>query len=126
MLLLEGLDSFVTAQIVASIVASTTNSCSGSPIRNRARRQPWPLRWGPRRPAHLARHVARERRALNLVVVGLISFVTVWTGLKALYFDQPFGTIRDYVTILLWGFGAQVALVAIAKGLDRVVAPRRS
>ncbi|MDQ4148496.1 MAG: hypothetical protein M3164_00630 [Actinomycetota bacterium] len=62
----------------------------------------------------------------RLVPLGL-ALVTLWTGLNLLYFDRPFGTVRDYVSILLWGFGVQAVLQLLAavllRALNRVVEP---
>ena len=48
---------------------------------------------------------AFQRFFANWWVLLALGAVTMWTGLTALYFDKAFGTLRDYVTILVWGFG---------------------
>jgi hypothetical protein len=68
-----------------------------------------------------ARRAALSRRLRNSLAFAAIAAVTVWTGLTALYFDKPFGTWRDYTAALVWGFGAQAALTALAGALDRII-----
>lgn len=71
-------------------------------------------------PTQRAADLANRRRVRNLAVLAVLAGVTLWTGLTALYFDKAFGTFRDYGNVLLWGFGAQVALEGIAAGVDRL------
>jgi hypothetical protein len=75
-------------------------------------------------PADIAREIAQRRRLRNALVFLGLALVTLWTGLTALYFDKPFGTPRDYLTMLAWGFGAQAGLAALAVAVDRVVSQR--
>jgi hypothetical protein len=80
---------------------------------------PSALRRALEQPATAAARVARQRLARNVIVLAVLGAATLWTGLTLLYFDKPFGTGRDYVNALLWGFGAQVALEGIAAAIDR-------
>jgi hypothetical protein len=72
--------------------------------------------------AATAHRIARTRRLRNGLAFTVIAGVTLWTGLAALYFDQAFGTWRDYVAIAVWGFSAQAGLTVLAGALDRVIA----
>jgi hypothetical protein len=74
----------------------------------------------------IARQIAGTRRRRNLLALLVLATITVFTGLTLLYFDRPFGTLRDYVAIMAWGFGAQAALEALVGGLDRLVGGGRS
>lgn len=71
-----------------------------------------------------ARRVGRHRWVANALVVAAIAVVTLWTGLTALYFGKPFGAATDYISILVWGFGAQAGLTALATALDGILAGR--
>jgi hypothetical protein len=45
--------------------------------------------------------------------------IAVFTGLKELYFDQSFGTLRDYLTAFFWGIGAKALLDAVTNVITR-------
>ena len=72
-------------------------------------------------PVEQAHRIAGQRLLRNLVVLLAIAVVTIWAGLTALYFDKAFGSPRDYVTILLWGFTAQTVLTSLSTALDVVI-----
>jgi len=63
-----------------------------------------------------------RRRLLNvdLAYIALSLLVAVNTGLGQLYYDKPFGTLRDYLNVLLWGFAAQTLLSAFTAGLQHL------
>jgi hypothetical protein len=65
--------------------------------------------------------IGRIRLVDNTLLVVLLAGVTLWSGLVALYFGRPWGTVIDYGTALVWGFGAQAALQSLATGLDVLV-----
>jgi hypothetical protein len=71
-------------------------------------------------PAAEAERIKRWRQFVNLIVVLVLGLAALWTGLTTLYFDKPFGTVRDYLNVLLWGFGVQVVLEGITAGVDRL------
>jgi hypothetical protein len=50
---------------------------------------------------------------------GLFALFTVWTGLVALYFGRPWGSIVDYGTAFVWGLGIQLLLQLVAGRLVR-------
>lgn len=77
-------------------------------------------------PSEIARAIAAQRRLRNVLVFLSLAVVTLWTGLTTLYFNKPFGTARDYLTLLAWGFGAQAGLEALATAVDRVIARGRT
>jgi hypothetical protein len=62
---------------------------------------------------------ARSRRAEVLIAV-LAFLIAVYTGLKAEYFDQPFGTWRDYADIVVWAVAAGTLSDLLLKALDRL------
>lgn len=78
----------------------------------------------PSRPAGAARARARDRwrSAIALSATGLVA---TWSGLEVLYFDQAFGTPRDYVGIFVWGFALQAALTVVVDRLAPRVAAAR-
>jgi hypothetical protein len=83
-----------------------------------------PHNWDAAREAAagMVRRIALSRRLRNALAFLAIAAVTVWTGLTALYFDQPFGTWRDYAAILVWAFAAQAGLTVLAGALDKIIA----
>lgn len=84
---------------------------------------PSELRWSLDRdesPRQAASRIAQRRRVRNVVVLALVAFVALSTGLTTLYFDKPFGTPRDYVAALLWGFTVQATLETVAAAVDRL------
>jgi hypothetical protein len=75
----------------------------------------------PVQPVRAARRVGRNRLVDNVAVLIVTAVVTVWTGLAALYFGQPWGSVVDYGGALVWGFGVHAALQALSAGLDVLV-----
>ena len=71
-------------------------------------------------PAEEAAAEAKKRRKRNTMILCILAIVALWAGLVANYFDKPFGTPRDYLTILVWGFAAQTTLEALAAAADRL------
>jgi hypothetical protein len=57
----------------------------------------------------------RRDRALGL----LPYILALLTGLSQNYFGQNFGTVADYVKLILWAFGAKVAVDVLAGGMER-------
>lgn len=70
-------------------------------------------------PAGDAATVRLRRRLRNILALAVLGFTALWTGLTTLYFDKPFGTVRDYIGALLWGATVQATLVGLAAGVDR-------
>lgn len=70
-------------------------------------------------PAGDAATVRFRRRLRNVLALAVLGFTALWTGLTTLYFDKPFGTVRDYIGALLWRATVQATLVGFAAGVDR-------
>lgn len=51
----------------------------------------------------------------------LALLVAVGTGLIKLYAGKPFGSGSDYLTAVLWGFGAKAGFDVLLSGIDRLV-----
>ena len=66
------------------------------------------------------KHYRNMRRNADVAFIVVAFVIAVNTGLSQLYYDKPFGTARDYVNALLWGFGTQTALSAFTTGLQRL------
>ncbi|MEK6321253.1 MAG: hypothetical protein AABN33_06165 [Acidobacteriota bacterium] len=49
----------------------------------------------------------------------LAFIIAVVTGLNQFYLNKPFGTIQDYVNVLLWGFGLKAALDVMNGAIER-------
>lgn len=106
----SGRGNWVGAAIAKGLETTATGSALERILTEQA---PWPTQATPK-------FGARRRRRNGLVFLGL-SVLTMWSGLNLLYFDRPFGTVRDYLTILLWGFGAQAVLEVTATALRRAL-----
>jgi hypothetical protein len=68
----------------------------------------------PPDPAERARAVREVIKRNDRIVKGVAVVVAVTSGLTALYFGKPFGTLTDYFSALLWGFTATTAIDALA------------
>jgi hypothetical protein len=75
-------------------------------------------------PLRRLRRVAAARWTGNLLVLLVTVAVTVVSGLALWYDDKPFGTLPQYLTLLLWGFTAQAALTSLAAALDPLLERR--
>jgi hypothetical protein len=54
-----------------------------------------------------------------LLLLGAIA-LSVWGALTTLYFDEPFGTLRDYVSLVVWAVGTGAALDLVNRALARL------
>lgn len=52
---------------------------------------------------------------VDWVLAGFAVLLATLTGLLALYGDQPFGSVSDYVKAFVWGFGVDTTLRGFAK-----------
>jgi hypothetical protein len=68
-----------------------------------------------------AARVGRLRLIDNIGLLVVLAVVSLWSGLVALYFGRAWGSVIDYGTAVVWGFGAQGALQSLAAGLDVLV-----
>jgi hypothetical protein len=83
------------------------------------------LAGGGRRPGRRTDPGAARRRWRSAIALGGIGLVAAWSGLSVLYFDEAFGSPRDYLAIFVWGFAAQAVLATLAGALDRLVTAAR-
>ncbi|HEV2813017.1 MAG TPA: hypothetical protein VGW10_07190, partial [Solirubrobacteraceae bacterium] len=60
----------------------------------------------------------RRSREIGLTLVAIL--LALVSGLDSLYFGHEFGTPRDYLNALLWGFATKTALDAAATVIERV------
>lgn len=74
----------------------------------------------PTDPAARATFYLNQQRGLGLTLVLIALFVTVWTGLQALYIGHTFGSLFDYVNAFLWGLVTPVALAVLTDTLQHV------
>ncbi|HJQ70350.1 MAG TPA: hypothetical protein VKA70_15335 [Blastocatellia bacterium] len=65
--------------------------------------------------ARIVRNLIRKRISLDFFYLILVTVVAVYTGLNTFYFNKPFGTLRDYLDALVWGFGTK-ALIDLVTG----------
>jgi hypothetical protein len=68
-----------------------------------------------------AARIGRLRVIDNIGLLVVLAVVSLWSGLVALYFGRAWGSVIDYGTAVVWGFGAQGALQSLAAGLDVLV-----
>lgn len=76
------------------------------------------------RPTSVAQNAGRFafiRRAKFTAATAFTMLTATWTGFISQYADKAFGTCRDYVTIFIWGAGAEAILLTLAKGLDTLL-----
>ncbi len=59
-------------------------------------------------------------------VIGLAVIVAILTGLTQLYFDKTFGTLQDYLTVILIGAGSQVALKGLVDTITQLRRPLKA
>lgn len=74
-------------------------------------------------PGRSERKLEGVRRALfmaDLVTSGISLLVASLTGLLALYIGKAFGSMQDYLTIFLWGFGIDASVRGIAEVFKKV------
>lgn len=45
--------------------------------------------------------------------------VAVVTGLRELYFDKPFGSVRDYLAVFIWGFATKAIVDTVTTAINR-------
>ncbi|HEV2757648.1 MAG TPA: hypothetical protein VG318_17955 [Actinomycetota bacterium] len=62
-------------------------------------------------------------RAATWVFVLAAVAVSIWGALTTLYFDKPFGTLRDYVGLVVWALGTTAAIDVINGVLKRLHPP---
>jgi hypothetical protein len=67
-----------------------------------------------------ASRLDRRRRGSDALVVVVLAVVALGAGLAALYAGKPFGSISDYASAVLWGFGAQAVLAGLVLAVDRL------
>lgn len=75
-----------------------------------------------------ARSPAVEERRVRLIGTGIVLLavaVAIWGALVTSYFDEPFGSWRDYLTLFFWGVGTAAALDAINSVVTKVSSPLR-
>lgn len=63
--------------------------------------------------------LARGRAGWDVFYLLLATAVAVHTGLGTYYYDKPFGTLRDYANLLVWGFGTKALLDMVTGALNR-------
>lgn len=63
--------------------------------------------------------IQREDRVISWVAVGIASV----TGLLTLYVGKTFGTLADYATALIWGFGVDAGVKGFAATLKKLTIP---
>jgi hypothetical protein len=74
----------------------------------------------PRTPEQERFRRARRRRILyGMGYLALTVMVAALTGLNQLYLDEPhFGTLRDYVLAVLWGFGTKLGMDVVRTTME--------
>jgi hypothetical protein len=60
------------------------------------------------------------RRYWDVAFITIAVIIALYTGLKTLYFGQGFGTCRDYINALIWGFTTETVVASISAGIERV------
>lgn len=59
---------------------------------------------------------ARQRWDLALAVIAFVTAVV--TGLHASYLGQPFGTLKDYAGLFIWGVGTKIVVDSMSAALQ--------
>lgn len=62
----------------------------------------------------------RAIRGWNWALFVIVGFAAIWAGLVGAYFDKAWGTPRDIVTMLLWGFGTTTVLTPVFDALQHL------
>lgn len=65
------------------------------------------------------RSLARKRIGWDLFYFTLVTAVAIYSGLSTLYFDKPFGTLRDYLDMAVWGFSTKALLDMVTGAVNR-------
>lgn len=60
------------------------------------------------------------RRYWDVAFITIAIIIALYTGLKTLYFGQGFGTLRDYINAMIWGFTTETVVASISAGIERV------
>jgi hypothetical protein len=63
-------------------------------------------------------------RTLSAFTVTLAFALSIWAALLTLYFDKPFGTWRDYLTLLVWAVATAGAVDGINTALNKLGPPK--
>jgi len=74
----------------------------------------------PQKYEQLARFLRTRSRTAEIAISILAFLIALYTGMKAEYFDQPFGTWRDYLDIVVWAVTAQTLSDLLLRTLDRL------
>jgi hypothetical protein len=64
--------------------------------------------------------------AHGAIALAATGFVAVWSGLSVLYAGEAFGSPRDYLAVLAWGFVAQAVLGTLVAAVARWFTLRQS
>jgi hypothetical protein len=71
-------------------------------------------------PAERVAQIEHLRLGFDLFFFFLALAVSVYAGLVILYFDKPFGSVRDYVAAFLMSVGAKPALDLVVGALNKL------
>jgi len=63
--------------------------------------------------------LARRRVGWDLFYLTLVTAVAIHSGLLLYYFDKPFGTPRDYLDLMIWGFSTKALLDIVTGAVNR-------
>lgn len=55
----------------------------------------------------------------DMFYLALVLAVAVVTGLRELYFDKPFGSVRDYLAVFIWGFATKAIIDTVTTAINR-------
>jgi hypothetical protein len=99
--------SALTAKLVGLVRGSTTADVETPPAPSAT----------AQRPRGVLQRVGRRFiRRSGFVSGSIIAFVVALVGLSVLYFpDETFGGAEDWLTLILWGFGVQLAGFSLAQ-----------
>ena len=62
-------------------------------------------------------------KVADIVLSAIALLVALATALNTFYFGKPFGTLSDYLIVLLWGFGIEQGVRSIADVLKKFAPP---
>lgn len=71
----------------------------------------------PAGDAERERYFATAIRRWDTFMAWLAFIIAVLTGLNVYYLGKPFGTIKDYVELLLWGIGTKIVVDTMSMAL---------
>ena len=68
------------------------------------------------------RKVIEEIRKQEQVLSAIALFLAIAGGVLFLYYGKPFGTLSDYITAFLWGFGLDSGVKGFAATFTKITA----